>query len=73
MKISTGSSPRRRGVATAILQTILDDRRAAGCDKVQLPSRKRHAADGAHRLYISIGFGAEAERFRLYLQEPAIV
>jgi GNAT superfamily N-acetyltransferase len=63
---------RRRGVGGAILQKILDDGRAAGCDKVQLLSHKRHATDGAHRLYISIGFEAEAEGFRLYLQDPAV-
>jgi ribosomal protein S18 acetylase RimI-like enzyme len=64
---------RRRGVASAVLRKVLDDGRAAGCDKVQLLSHKRHASDGAHRLYISIGFAAEAEGFRLYLQAPAVV
>lgn len=37
-------------------------------------SHKRHAADGAHRLYTSLGFEPEAEGFRLYLREvPAAV
>lgn len=40
---------------------------AAGCFKVQLLSHKRHATDGAHDLYRSLGFSAEAEGFRLYL------
>jgi GNAT superfamily N-acetyltransferase len=59
----------RRGLATATLQRILDDARASGCNKVQLLSHKRHASDGAHRLYANLGFDAEAEGFRLYLAE----
>ena len=58
---------RRRGVATAILRRALDDARALGCNKVQLLSHKRHRDDGAHALYVSLGFGADAEGFRLYL------
>ncbi|MEU4834775.1 GNAT family N-acetyltransferase [Streptosporangium sp. NPDC023615] len=65
---------RRTGVATAIMRRLLGDARSAGCNKVQLLSHKRHAADGAHRLYTSLGFEPEAEGFRLYLQEvPAAV
>jgi GNAT superfamily N-acetyltransferase len=60
---------RRRGIAAAILKRILADARAAGCNKVQLLSHKRHAADGAHRLYAALGFQPEAEGFRLYLRE----
>jgi predicted GNAT family acetyltransferase len=60
---------RRQGVATAMLERILTEARSAGCHKVQLLSHKRHATDGAHRLYASIGFVAEAEGFRLYLSE----
>jgi GNAT superfamily N-acetyltransferase len=60
---------RRKGVATAILERILDDSRAAGCNKVQLLSHKRHAVDGAHALYVAAGFTAEAEGFRCYLEE----
>lgn len=62
-------SHRRRGIAKAMLQRILADARAAGCNKVQLLSHKRHASDGAHRLYITMGFEPEAEGFRLYLTE----
>ena len=58
---------RRTGVATAVLERILDDSRAAGCNKVQLLSHKRHAVDGAHALYVAAGFTAEAEGFRRYL------
>jgi GNAT superfamily N-acetyltransferase len=58
---------RRQGVATFLLQRILHDMRSAGCNKVQLLSHKRHASDGAHRLYSSLGFEPEAEGFRLYL------
>ena len=59
---------RRRGVATRLLERLLDDARAAGCDKVQLLSHERHAHDGAHALYEGLGFRAEAEGFRRYLQ-----
>lgn len=58
---------RRRGIATALLQRILADAKAAGCHKVQLLSHKRHADDGAHGLYAKVGFDPEAEGFRLYL------
>ena len=60
---------RRRGVATAIIRRALGDAASAGCNKVQLLSQKRHANDGAHRLYTAIGFEPEAEGFRLYLGE----
>lgn len=60
---------RRRGIARAMMQQILEDARASGCNKVQLLSHKRHAHDGAHRLYTSMGFEPEAEGFRLYLTE----
>jgi GNAT superfamily N-acetyltransferase len=60
---------RRKGVATALLCRILEDSRSAGCNKVQLLSHKRHSADGAHRLYTSLGFESEAEGFRVYLGE----
>lgn len=57
---------RRQGIATLMLQYLLEDARAAGCSKVQLLSHKRHAADGAHELYETLGFEAEAEGFRRY-------
>lgn len=59
---------RRRGVARLLVQQALDDARAASCRKVQLLSHKRHADDGAHELYRRLGFAAEAEGFRLYLE-----
>lgn len=58
---------RRRGVARMIMQRVLQDARSAGCHKVQLLTHKRHATDGAHDLYRSLGFSAEAEGFRVYL------
>lgn len=61
---------RRRGVATALLRRALADAAAAGADKVQVVSHKRHATDGAHALYVGLGFTAEAEGFRLYLRGP---
>jgi len=57
---------RRKGIASAMMNRIVRDTRSAGCNKVQLLSDKRHAADGAHRLYASVGFTPEAEGFRLY-------
>ncbi len=60
---------RRRGIASALIRRMLADTAAAGCNKVQLLSHKRHAHDGAHRLYIALGFEAEAEGFRLYQQQ----
>lgn len=60
---------RRRGIARSMMRTILADARRGGCNKVQLLSHKRHAHDGAHRLYASVGFEPEAEGFRLYLGE----
>jgi GNAT superfamily N-acetyltransferase len=58
---------RRMGIATAILRRALEEAAARGCNKVQLLSHKRHANDGAHRLYTAMGFEPEAEGFRLYL------
>jgi GNAT superfamily N-acetyltransferase len=59
---------RRRGIASAIMRHILHDTKAAGCNKTQLLSHKRHVRDGAHGLYTALGFKAEAEGFRLYHQ-----
>ncbi|MDQ3146872.1 MAG: GNAT family N-acetyltransferase [Actinomycetota bacterium] len=64
---------RRQGIAREMLQRVLADARAAGCNKVQLLSHKRHALDGAHRLYTGLGFEPEAEGFRLYLQEAPVI
>ena len=60
---------RRNGVAQMLIRRALDDARRAACFKVQLVTHKRHADDGAHDLYRSIGFVAEAEGFRLYLED----
>lgn len=65
----TTVSNRRRGIATEIMRRVLADARAAGCNKVQLLSHKRHATDGGHRLYAGLGFAPEAEGFRLYLRQ----
>ncbi|WP_331758688.1 GNAT family N-acetyltransferase [Nocardia sp. NBC_01377] len=65
---------RRQGIASALIRRLLGDAERAGANKVQLLSHKRHANDGAHRLYTSLGFEPEAEGFRLYLQQvPAAV
>jgi GNAT superfamily N-acetyltransferase len=58
---------RRQGVATLLLERLLTDARAADCYKVQLLSHKRHANDGAHDVYVGLGFVPEAEGFRHYL------
>lgn len=60
---------RRQGVATEMMRRVLADARVAGCNKVQLLSHKRHATDGAHRLYTRLGFEPEAEGFRLFLRK----
>jgi len=60
---------RRQGVARQIVNRILDDAAGAGVRKIQLLTHKRHANDGAHDFYRSMGFQAEAEGFRLYLSD----
>jgi ribosomal protein S18 acetylase RimI-like enzyme len=54
-------------VGRRLVERALGDLRAVGCRKVQLLSHKRHAADGAHAFYRDLGFTAEAQGFRLYL------
>ncbi len=49
-------SHRRRGVARAMLQRLLDDAERAGCFKIQLLTHKRHRSDGGHDLYRAMGF-----------------
>ncbi|GAA2503683.1 hypothetical protein Ahu01nite_062980 [Winogradskya humida] len=49
---------RRRGVARLMLESVLDTARRKSCFKVQLLTHKRHAIDGAHDLYRSLGFEA---------------
>jgi GNAT superfamily N-acetyltransferase len=61
---------RRRGVGRLLVERLLADAAAASCRKVQLLTHKRHAHDGAHAFYRALGFEAEAEGFRLYL-DPA--
>ncbi len=58
---------RRQGVARMMIERLLADARDLGCHKVQLLTHKRHADDGAHDLYHALGFVAEAEGFRQYL------
>jgi GNAT superfamily N-acetyltransferase len=60
---------RRRGVARILMQRLLEEARSASCQKVQLLTHKRHASDGAHDFYRALGFDAEAEGFRLYLND----
>lgn len=70
--VLVAAAHRRRGIATAMMRRLLSDAGFAGCNKVQLLSHKRHATDGAHRLYTSLGFESEAEGFRLYLREVPV-
>jgi GNAT superfamily N-acetyltransferase len=60
---------RRRGVARLMIRHALEDARRDACFKVQLLTHKRHASDGAHDFYRSLGFEAEADGFRLYLRD----
>lgn len=66
--VLVAASHRRRGVGRLMVERALDDARAASCYKVQLLSHKRHADDGAHDFYRSLGFEPEAEGFRTYLE-----
>jgi hypothetical protein len=45
---------------------MIDDARAAGVNKLQLLSHKRHVGE-AHHFYRRVGFEPEAEGFRRYL------
>ena len=63
---------RRRGSQRPSCERVLVDTAAAGCNKIQLLSHKRHADDGAHRLYTELGFEAEAEGFRLYQRQVPV-
>lgn len=65
------ASHRRHGIARQIISQVLTDARAAGCHKIQLLTHKRHATDGAHSFYRSMGFDAEAEGFRLYIDNDS--
>lgn len=60
---------RRKRIATSMLRHVLREASLAGCNKVQLLSHRRHATDGAHRLYTALGFEPEAEGFRIYLKD----
>ncbi len=59
---------RRSGIGRLMVDRLIADARAQGVYKVQLLSHKRHATDGAHAFYRSLGFTPEAEGFRLYLE-----
>lgn len=58
---------RRHGVGRLMVERLVADARAADVCKIQLLSHKRHAHDGAHAFYRSLGFEPEAEGFRRYL------
>lgn len=61
------ATQRRSGIGRKLMERVLADAAASRCYKVQLLAHKRHALDGAHDFYRSLGFEAEAEGFRLYL------
>ena len=61
------ATQRRAGIGRRLMERVLADAAAVRCHKVQLLAHKRHAFDGAHDFYRSLGFEAEAEGFRLYL------
>jgi GNAT superfamily N-acetyltransferase len=58
---------RRERVGAALVESLIDTARMAGCYKVQLLSGK-HRRD-AHAFYRRLGLDAVAEGFRLYLEE----
>ena len=65
--IVVAATQRRSGIGRMLIERVLADASVARCHKVQLLAHKRHAFDGAHDFYRSLGFEAEAEGFRLYL------
>jgi N-acetylglutamate synthase-like GNAT family acetyltransferase len=56
---------RRTGVGRLLMDYIREKAEEAGCYKIQLSSNK--VREDAHKFYQSIGYGAVAEGFRLYL------
>lgn len=59
------SEYRRSGVGRLLMDYIRRKAEEEGCYKIQLSSNK--VRDDAHKFYQSIGYGAVAEGFRLYL------
>ena len=66
--VLVAAAHRRHGVGRLLLTRLLEEARSTGCYKIQLLSHKRHADDGAHAFYHSLGFAPEAEGFRLYFE-----
>ena len=56
---------RRRGIGKLLMDDIVSRSKEAGCYKIMLTSDKRRIE--AHKFYESLGFGASAHGFRLYI------
>ncbi len=65
----TASRHRRKGVAAALLQHILDEARRRGYRRLSLETGSAAAFAPAHRLYASFGF-APCGLFADYLADP---
>lgn len=65
--VIVADTARRNGVATAMLQHLIDLAERAGTYKVQLHSGKQRT--DAHVLYRRVGFDAVAEGFKRYFDD----
>ena len=59
------SDYRRKGIGRLLMDYCAAQAKKAGCYKVQLLSNK--SRNEAHQFYLSLGYKASAEGFRLYL------
>ena len=59
------SEYRRQGIGRLLMDYCTTQAKKAGCYKVQLLSNK--SRNEAHQFYLSLGYKASAEGFRLYL------
>jgi ribosomal protein S18 acetylase RimI-like enzyme len=62
--VIVAADAQRRGVATAMLEHLIEIAERAGCYKVQLHSGKQRT--DAHLLYRRLRFAAVAEGFKRY-------
>ena len=65
----TAPAMRGRGVASAILEALLDDARSRGVERISLETGAADWFWPAHRLYAKAGFD-ECEPFGSYAEDP---
>jgi len=61
--VHVDKSQRRKGIATQLLNQVINDAKKRGCYKIVATSR--HARPEVHRLYKRIGFKDQGIEFRL--------